>query len=91
MDKNRENGFGLFTEDGRKTIIARANRFDSKYDYESYYDGEYGNFYYEGKIFFSMREFNILETYGQATYDPTVQMPFKKKVEDSKIVYQLSF
>ena len=38
-----------------------------------------------------MREFNILETYGQATYDPTVQMPFKKKVEDSKIVYQLSF
>lgn len=72
LDKNKENGFGLFSGNQRRKTIARGNRFDSKYDYESYYDGEYGNYYYE-------------ETYGQAAYDPTIQMPFKNKVEDPKI------
>ena len=54
LDKNKENGFGLFSQNGRRKTIARGNRFDSKYDYESYYDGEYGNNYYEGKETFSI-------------------------------------
>ena len=36
-----------------------------------------------------MQKNNIIETYGQAVYDPTIQMPFKNKVEDPKIVYQI--